>query len=160
MQRSAASFYDLNATLAYDLNKRNVLLASGYLSHDRFRLASDTVYEYQNTAASLKWKHTFGDKLQSTLIGAYSRYGFGLNTTLNPTSASAFSYSINQSSLQANFNYLASLRHTLDFGASSILYIPRPATSSRWAMPRCCYPLPFSTSGPRRAPCTPPTAST
>ncbi|WP_223648446.1 TonB-dependent receptor [Hymenobacter psoromatis] len=126
LQRSAASFYDLNATLVYDLDKHNTLQASGYISHDRFRLASDTVYEYRNTAGSLKWKHTFGDKLQSTAIGAYSRYGFGLNTTLNPTTASAFAYNINQSSLQANFNYLASARHIVDFGASSILYNTAP----------------------------------
>ena len=62
LKNSAASFYDLSAHLVYDLGTKNSLAATGYLSHDRFRLASDTVYEYRNVAASLKWKHDFNDK--------------------------------------------------------------------------------------------------
>ncbi|MEJ7663226.1 MAG: hypothetical protein WKG07_28660 [Hymenobacter sp.] len=53
----AASFYDLNAHLSYDLDARNFLCATGYVSRDHFRLASDTTVEYHNTAASLKWQH-------------------------------------------------------------------------------------------------------
>jgi len=54
LRNSAASFYDLSAYLTYDLNPQNSISATGYLSHDRFRLASDTLYEYRNVAASLK----------------------------------------------------------------------------------------------------------
>jgi hypothetical protein len=52
LKQSAASFYDLSTYLTYDLNAKNSLAATGYLSHDRFRLASDTIYEYSNVAAS------------------------------------------------------------------------------------------------------------
>jgi hypothetical protein len=122
LQQSAASFYDLSAYLVYDLDAKNSLAATGYLSHDRFRLASDTIYEYQNTAASLRWKHTFDQRLAGTLTGSYSRYGFNLATTRNAYTASTFAYNINQTSLQADASYLASAKHTLDFGASTLLY--------------------------------------
>ena len=128
LQNSAASFYDLNAVLAYDFNPHNSLLATGYLSHDRFRLASDTVYSYRNTVASLKWKHDFSQKLQGVLTGAYSHYDFDLNTTRNPYTASTFAYSINQTSLQGDLNLLANQHHVLDGGASSLLYNTAPGT--------------------------------
>jgi hypothetical protein len=128
LQNSAASFYDLSAYLTYDLGPNNSLAATGYLSHDRFRLASDTIYEYRNTAASLRWKHTFGPKLAGSLTGAYSRYGFNLKTTRNEFAASTFDYAISQASLQANGSYLLHAKHTLDFGASSLLYNSAPGT--------------------------------
>jgi hypothetical protein len=126
LKNSAASFYDLSAYLTYDLDDKNSLSATGYFSHDRFRLASDTVYEYRNTAAALKWKHTFNSQLAGTLTGTYSRYGFNLKTTRNEYAASAFDYSINQAAMQADASYLWHAKHTLDFGASTLLYNTAP----------------------------------
>jgi hypothetical protein len=126
LKNSTASFYDLSAYLTYDLGPNNSLAATGYLSHDRFRLASDTIYEYRNTAASLRWKHTFSPKLAGSLTGAYSRYDFNLKTTRNEFSASTFDYSLNQASLQADGSYLLHAKHTIDFGASSLLYNTAP----------------------------------
>ncbi|MDJ0363802.1 TonB-dependent receptor [Hymenobacter sp. H14-R3] len=126
LKNSAASFYDLSAYLTYDFNPHNSLSATGYLSHDRFRLASDTVYEYRNAAASLKWKHDFNDKFYGTLLGTTSHYDFNLATTRNEFSASTFAYSLNQSSVQADLSYLVHPKHTLDFGASSLLYNTAP----------------------------------
>jgi hypothetical protein len=126
LQNSAASFYDLSAYLTYDLDAKNSMAATGYVSHDRFRLASDTVYEYRNTAAALKWKHTFSPQLTGSLTGTYSRYGFNLKTTRNEYSASTFDYSINQAAVQADGSYLWHAKHTLDFGASTLLYNTAP----------------------------------
>ena len=122
LKNSAASFYDLSAYLTYDLDKHNSLAATGYLSHDRFRLASDTVYQYRNVAASLKWKHDFTDQFYGTLLGSTSHYDFDLATTRNAFSASTFAYSLNQTMLQADLSYAAHPKHTIDFGASSLLY--------------------------------------
>ncbi|TVT40398.1 TonB-dependent receptor [Hymenobacter setariae] len=126
LKNSAASFYDLSAYLTYDLDDKNSLSATGYFSHDRFRLASDTIYEYRNTAAALKWKHTFSPQLAGTLTGTYSRYGFNLKTTRNEYAASTFDYSINQAAVQADASYLWHAKHTLDFGASTLLYNTAP----------------------------------
>ena len=122
LQNSAASFYDLSGHLAYDLNEHNSVYATGYLSNDRFRLASDTVYAYRNTAASLKWKHTVTDKLFGVLTGTFSRYEYNLRSDKTVTTASELGYNLNQGGLQADFTYFAASRHTLEFGASSLFY--------------------------------------
>ncbi|QKG57815.1 TonB-dependent receptor [Hymenobacter sp. BRD128] len=126
LRNSAASFYDLSAYLTYDLNPNNSLSVTGYLSHDRFRLASDTIYEYRNQAASLNWKHTFSPKLASSVLATTSQYDFSLTTNRYPLSASSFAYRVSQSALQADFSYLAAPKHTLDFGASTLLYNTAP----------------------------------
>ena len=122
LQNSAASFYDLSGHLAYDFNDRNSLYATGYYSRDRFRLATDTVYAYSNTAASLKWKHTLGSKLYGVLTGTYSRYQYRLRSDRTPTTASELAYALNQGGLQADFTYFAGARHTVEAGGSSLLY--------------------------------------
>lgn len=122
LQNSAAGFSDLSGHLAYDLNDHNSLYATAYYSHDRFRLASDTVYTYSNVAASLKWKHTLSDKLYGVLTGTFSRYQYDLRSEKTVTTASTLAYNLNQGGLQADFTYFAGAGHTLEFGASSLLY--------------------------------------
>jgi len=126
LQNSAASFSDLSGHLAYDLNDRNSLYATGYYSRDRFRLATDTVYNYQNLAASLKWKHTLSDKLYGVLTGTFSRYQYGLRSTRNPLTASELGYNLNQGGAQADFTYFAAPRHTIEAGGSALLYRINP----------------------------------
>ena len=48
LQNSRASFYDLNGKITYDINKKNKIDLSAYLSHDAFMFNSDTVYSYDN----------------------------------------------------------------------------------------------------------------
>lgn len=126
LNRSAAAFSDLSGHLTYDLNDHNSVYATGYFSQDRFRLASDTVYNYRNLAGSLKWKHTLSDKLYGVLTGTFSRYQYGLRSDRTPTTASELAYDLNQGGLKLDFSYFASARHTLEFGAGSLLYYINP----------------------------------
>jgi hypothetical protein len=52
LRNSRASFYDLNARIAWDINKKNKADFSAYYSNDSFRLNSDTTYRYQNMCAA------------------------------------------------------------------------------------------------------------
>jgi hypothetical protein len=122
LKNSEAGFSDLSAHLTYDLNDHNSVYATAYYSRDRFRLASDTVYNYSNTAGSLKWKHTLNDKFYGVLIGTFSRYEYSLRSERTETTASELGYNLNQGGLQADFTYFAGSKHTLEFGASSLLY--------------------------------------
>ncbi|TPG72482.1 TonB-dependent receptor [Hymenobacter nivis] len=126
LNNSAAGFSDLSGHLAYDLNDRNSLYATGYFSQDRFRLATDTVYNYRNLAGSVKWKHTLSNKLYGVLTGTYSRYQYGLRSDRTATTASELGYNLNQGGLQADFTYFASAKHTVEAGASTILYRINP----------------------------------
>ncbi|WP_460892419.1 TonB-dependent receptor [Rufibacter soli] len=127
-QKSAASFYDLNAQINHEINVNNTLYLSGYLSKDQFRLGSDTLYKFSNQNASLKWKHSFNNKLYSVLTGAFSKYGYGMHSDGNPVNASELTFKMQQANLQADFNYYLNSKHTVDFGASSILYHVSPGS--------------------------------
>ncbi|MBX0288931.1 TonB-dependent receptor [Hymenobacter sp. HSC-4F20] len=127
-RESSASFYDLNAHLSADVTPHNSVYATGYLSRDKFRLSADTVYQYQNLNASLKWKHIFSNNLYSVVTGAVSRYQYNITNTKNPVNAAQLAYDINQATLNADFSYFRSNKHTLEFGVNSSLYNIQPGS--------------------------------
>ncbi|RDV15707.1 TonB-dependent receptor [Pontibacter diazotrophicus] len=125
---SSAGFYDINGHISHEINEKNTLYLNGYLSKDRFQLGADTLYRFSNQAASLKWKHIFQNKLYGVLTGVYSHYDYDVTSKKNPVNASRLTFGINQSNLQADFSYFPTSKHTVDFGASSILYNVNPGT--------------------------------
>ena len=128
LRRSSAGFYDLTAHFSYELDSRNSLYATGYLSSDRFRLASDTTYRYLNQNASLKWRHSFSNKLYGVLTGTFTNYNYRINSERNPTTASLLQYRITQPGLRADFSYFPNTRHTVEFGASTQFYSILPGS--------------------------------
>lgn len=122
LQNSKASFYDVNAEISHEIDSKNTVYGSGYLSHDHFTLNSDTLYTYRNKNATLKWKHIFGNKLYGVVTGAYSAYDYSLTSTKNPVNAFTMAYGINQMQYKADFNYYPATRHGLNFGVSTIQY--------------------------------------
>ncbi|WP_460622662.1 carboxypeptidase-like regulatory domain-containing protein [Hymenobacter tenuis] len=122
LRESAASFYDLSAHLSHELNEKNTLYATGYLSRDRFRLAADTSYTYHNRNASLKWKHIFSNKLYGVLTGTYSQYAYQIASEKNAVNASELSFGLRQLGAQADFSYFLNTKHTVDFGATTLRY--------------------------------------
>jgi len=127
-QQSSAAFYDITAHISHQLNDKNALYATGYLSRDRFRLASDTTYQYLNQSASLKWRHTFTNQLTGVLTGTYSHYDYDISNSLNEVNASRLQYSIDQPGLRVDFGFFPNAKHTIDFGASSQLYRIQPGS--------------------------------
>ena len=127
-KQSSAAFYDVNAHISHEVNSKNSIYATGYMSRDQFRLAGDTLYKYLNQNASLKWKHIFNNKLYGVLTSAYSHYRYNITSNINPVNASELTYRINQSNIQADFNYFHNAKHTFDFGFSSILYHISPGS--------------------------------
>lgn len=127
-KNSKASFYDLNLQLTHELNDKNSLYFTGYLSKDEFKFNADTVYGYQNQIASLKWKHVFSNRLYSVLTGGFSKYQYSVVSEQNPVNAFKLAFAITQTNAKADFSYFLSERHTLDFGISSIHYKLHPGS--------------------------------
>ena len=127
-RQSAAAFSDLSAHLSHQFNDKNAVYATGYLSSDRFRLASDTTYRYVNQSASLKFRHNFSNQLYGVLTGAFSHYDYDITSEGNEVNSSRLKYSINQTSLRADFSYFPNPKHSIDFGVSSILYNVSPGS--------------------------------
>ena len=128
LKNSAASFYDLTAHVSYDVNAQNSVYATAYLSHDRFKLSADTSYEYRNLAGSLKWKHSFSNKLYGVFTASGSQYDYRIASERNAVNASVLTFGIAQVGGQADFNYFHSAHHTLDFGLSSVRYRTAPGS--------------------------------
>jgi hypothetical protein len=127
-QNSKASFYDLNLAITQEINSKNNLYISGYISNDRFKLQGDTAYSYSNQAASIKWRHIFNNKLLGTLTASYSGYDYAINSTQNSVNAFNLSYTIDQLNTKADFNYFLNSKHTLGFGIGSIHYKLAPGS--------------------------------
>lgn len=117
-----ASFYDVNMQISHEINSKNSIFVSGYLSSDRFRLLGDTLYGYQNKLGSIKWTHKFSDKFNAVISAAHSEYDYSLSSYKNEHNAFDMTFDIRQTNLKANFNYLVGNRHTLDFGFGTTKY--------------------------------------
>lgn len=127
-QNSEAAFYDLNLAITHEINSKNNLYISGYISNDRFKLQGDTTYSYGNKAASLKWRHIFSNKLLGTLTTTYSGYDYTIASEGNPANAFDLKYTIDQLNAKADFNYFLSSRHTIGFGAGAVQYKLSPGS--------------------------------
>ncbi len=125
---SKASFSDLNLRLSHQINDKNNLYLSGYLSDDNSNLGSDTTYAYSNQNVSLKWKHIFANKLTGVFVGGMSRYQYNNNSIINPVNAYKLNFSIQEANFKSDFNYYLSSKHTVDFGFSSIRHDLKPGT--------------------------------
>jgi hypothetical protein len=130
LRESAASFYDLSAHVSHELDDKNTLYATAYLSHDRFKLASDTAYEYRSRSLSLKWRHTFSNKLYGVLTGTATQYDYQISSDKKAVEAAALTFGITQFGGQADFSYYHSAKHTVDFGVSSTRYRISPGSKS------------------------------
>jgi len=125
-KKSKASFYDLNLNISHQINKKNNLYITGYLSKDRFNLNNDTTYDYGNENISVKWKHDFNNKLYSTVTGGHDRYQYNISSEENPINAYKLSFNVNQTYFKLHFNYFASAKHTFEFGLSTLYYKLHP----------------------------------
>ena len=125
-KHSKASFGDVNLLISHHINAKNDLYFTGYYSTDRFNLNSDTTYGYSNRNISLKWKHTFSNKLSGVFIATRDQYNYSISSEANPVNAYRLAFDINQLNFKTDFVYYLNPKHTLDFGASSLRYKLHP----------------------------------
>lgn len=125
IQNSRAFFYDFNGKLTYDLNKNNKLDFSAYVSHDSFRFNSDTVYAYDNSIYSLKWRHFFNSRFFSMMSINNSSYHYDISSTRIPSEAFVHSHRINSTGFKADFNWFPE-SHEVNLGVDLTRYAVSP----------------------------------
>ncbi|WAC11693.1 TonB-dependent receptor [Dyadobacter pollutisoli] len=126
--KSSASFYDVNLHVSHEINEKNSLFLTGYVSDDRFKLYGDTLYTYQNQLGSLKWKHTFNSRLYGVLTASHSKYQYAMGAAGLPLNSFDLKFNINQSNFKADLSYQLNPKHTLEFGLSTIYYKLHPGS--------------------------------
>jgi hypothetical protein len=125
---SKASFYDVYAGINHSINSKNELSVNAYISHDRFNLNNDTTYGYDNRNFSVKWKHSFSNSLNASIVAGTDFYRYNVSSTRKPEDAYELDFDILQKFLRAHFNWYASSSHTIDFGISAIRYTMNPGS--------------------------------
>lgn len=131
LRNSKASFYDLNAKVDWEINDKNSLYGMGYVSKDRFKLNSDTLYKYMSKAITMKWKHSFNNKLYAVLAGGYSGYDYQISSDKNPVESFKLLYAIQQTNAKMDFNYFPIPKHTINMGGNVIKYVLFPGSKLR-----------------------------
>jgi hypothetical protein len=127
LQRSRASFYDLNGKITYDINKNNKIDFSAYLSHDSFKFNSDSVYSYDNKIVAVKWRHFFNSRFFSSVSLNNSYYTYNVSSDDVVTEAFKLSHIINSTGLKADFNWFLG-RNELNFGLDVNKYSITPGS--------------------------------
>ncbi|HEX6223862.1 MAG TPA: TonB-dependent receptor [Chryseolinea sp.] len=126
LQNSEASFYDINAHISHKINDKNNIYLSAYMSKDKFKLNSDTLYRYGDKNISFKWKHVFNNKIYGVFTSGYSNYSYSVSSDSNPTEAFDMKFSIKQTNAKLDFSYFPNPKRTINFGIGTIYYNLEP----------------------------------
>ncbi len=125
---SKASFYDLIGKVVYDLNDKNTVDVSAYMSSDYFKFSTNTEYNYKNRNLCMQLKHIFSNKLILDLSGTYSHYSYSIYENLENDERTKLTYDIKYSELKTDFNYFLNSSHKINFGLNSGLYNLNPGS--------------------------------
>lgn len=128
LNKSNASFYDLNGRLTLTPDTKNSLELSGYHSSDAFRLNSDTSYHYTNTIAAFRWNRKLAGGADLTLSASTSLYNYSVGSTEAPEKAFDLDYNIHHSGLRADMTIPAGEIHQLNAGIETAFYNVLPGS--------------------------------
>jgi len=103
LRRSNARFYDVNASLSYQVNARQQINVNNYFSSDFFEFNDEFGFRWSNTHFGLQWKSTWTEKLYSSLSLNYGAYNTD-NFTLGTADASSFKSGLYYYKVLAAFN--------------------------------------------------------
>ena len=127
-------FYDLNAKLNFDVNKKNKIYLSGYFGDDKLstkekqtglnsEITSISGLSWGNATATVRWNHLFSQKLFINTTLALTDFNFGFSddfqkkTPINTTNTySEINSSVRDYSLKSDLDYFYSQSHSFKTG--------------------------------------------
>jgi len=119
---SEAFFYDFAGSLNFQHNPKNSFNIFYYQSKDDFRYSTLSDYEYANRGGSVSWEKHISPALTSKLTGTSSFYRFKNTDQSEISRAYTHEYMLNHNELVAEFEWVPSLNHKIEFGSSLIYY--------------------------------------
>jgi hypothetical protein len=126
--RSDASFGDLNLQVKHNIDAKNNLYLTGYMSNDYFNFNNDTAYQYGNSSWNLKWRHVYNNKLNGVMMVGTDCYQYNISSEDVPINGYKLGFDINQLNFRADYNYKLNFQHDINFGITSIKYLLNPGT--------------------------------
>ena len=119
---SKAFFYDFAGTVNFQPGEKNAFNIFYYQSFDKFRYSTLSDYEYANRGGSATWERQISPALTSKVTGTSSIYKFANTDQSEISRAYTHEYMLNHNELLAEFQWVPSLNHKVDFGSSLIYY--------------------------------------
>jgi hypothetical protein len=126
LQKSHAGFNDIEGLLTFDLDPKNTVSVSGYLSNDSFDYYQEYGIKYMNLSSTVRWKHTYSTRLSSQISGILSNYSYELDSKQDSASYNSLNYSLSQRIVKAEFTYLPAEKHKIEFGLNATDYSLSP----------------------------------
>jgi hypothetical protein len=126
LYKTQASFYDAQAKLNLYLNENNSVLLGFYMSNDKFKLHSDTIYNYNNLIASLTLKHKFNPRLKSNTSLYCSLFNYEMSNEASTNQAFSLTHKLNNTALINDFEYFTESSLKFNFGADFNFYSVNP----------------------------------
>jgi hypothetical protein len=126
LQKSHANFYDLEGLLTFDLDPKNTVSVSGYISNDSFDYYQEYGIKYMNLSSTIRWKHSYNTKLSSQFSAILSNYAYELDSKQDSASFNSLNYSLSQRVVKAEFIYLPAEKHKVEFGLNATDYSLSP----------------------------------
>ncbi len=132
-------FYDLNAKVNYEIDRKNKIFVSGYFGRDKFyarikesyfNSESRTSLYWQNSTATVRWNHLHSDKLFINTSFIYSTYNFNVESEelyMSEYYKLKYSSGIEDFSLKTDMQYNHSPNHQLRWGVSTIRHWFNPS---------------------------------
>jgi len=118
-------FYDLNAKLNYDLGPKDRIFASGYFGRDVFNFNRGNFgfgFNWGNATATARWNHVYSPKLFQNTTATFTDYLYNISSTANQITFNLGSH-IQDWTIKTDFDYVASSKHYIRFGASEVYHI-------------------------------------
>ena len=128
LSNSQASFFDVIAKYHHRFNENSEIKGTAYFSRDDFSITSDSLYNYTNRLASIRWDHRHSEKTIGALMVANSDYRFGIDFDGEANTDFDLNYSINETELKYKLNTRLNDNHSLDYGLSAKLYSVNPGS--------------------------------
>lgn len=130
-RENKVSFFDILTQLDHNIDENNDLRFTAYVSRDKFRLSSDTLFSFSdfgftNANTSLKWSHKFTNNLDGSLSAIYAHYDYALNYDESIPNGFEQDFSINEATIKADLNYYPKETHKISLGISSKRYDVNP----------------------------------
>jgi len=126
LNKSKASFYDIQGVFTSEINDKNSVSLSGYFSNDKFNYYRECAFNYGNLASTLKWVHSFNSKLSVQTLAILSNYRYEMTTIQDSTLYSTMSYNLNQKILRSDFTYIPADNHKVEFGVDATYFSLMP----------------------------------
>lgn len=126
LYNSEVGFNDVQGKVDLRLNSKNRLTVGTYLSNDKFRLRSDTLYRYKNLVSSARLEHKYNENWKSEINLSYSNFSYNISSFEIPTRAYEMTHDVAYHGFKNYNEYSNNGRFKTYFGLESVWYKVNP----------------------------------